>query len=415
MNNIETSSSKTNVASTKNISAFLVVLSLILGLSLGILIATFFNSISNSAIKNETPASSIFDSAYIDEIYSKFQKEYIGELPNKDELTYGVVKGIISSLNDPYTYFLNPEESKSYLESRNPDFEGIGVTLKFANNNTEVETVLKGLPAEGKGIKNGDIILKVDNESVEGLTPSVVATKIRGKKGTTVKIETYRQTTSEQLTFEIVRDTIQVSNVNYKDLGNGIYKIDIVQFIDESVKEFNDSWDKTVSDVLSKNDARGIVIDLRNNPGGYVSSVKHVLEDFLVDNQVMMYEETKTSGRIEYRDYRKGRLENIPLIVLVNEGSASASEIFSAAIQDHNRGEVVGMPTVGKGVEQQVINDLPDNSMLVMVFQKWLTPNGRNITKDEPIKPDFEVQYKVEDFNNGNDTQLNKALEVLNQ
>lgn len=398
-----------------NVKVIIVSLALILGLSIGILITTAYFQLTqnNQSQRVFGENTQIFDNEFINEVYKIFQEEYIGELPDKDELTYGVVKGLISSLNDPYTFFLDPEETKDYLSSRSPNFEGIGITLRYLNNNTEVETVLSGYPAESAGIKSGDIIVRVDNESVEGIQPNVVATKIRGEKGSDVVVEVFRPSESRLIQFTITRTSIEVSNVNYEKLEEGVYRISISQFIDENVEKFNRSWNDVVNNILAEGQPKSIVVDLRNNPGGYVDSVKYVLEEFLPMNSVLMSEETREDGIITYRDQRVGKFESVELVVLVNEGSASASEIFAGAVQDNQRGSVVGNETTGKGVEQKVITDLPNDSLLIIVFQKWLTPSGRNVTKDNPIKPDLQVEFKVEDFNVGIDTQLNAALEVL--
>lgn len=398
-----------------NVKVLIVSLALILGLSLGILLTTIYFKVTqnNQSQRVYGENTQIFDTQFINEIYKIFQDEYIGEIPDKNELTYGVVKGLISSLNDPYTFFLDPEETKDYLSSRSPNFEGIGITLRYLNNNTEVETVLSGYPAESAGIKSGDIIVKVDEESVEGIQPNVVASKIRGEKGTDVVVGVYRPSESRLIEFKITRTSIEISNVNYEKLDDGVYRINISQFIDESVEKFNRSWNDVVNKILADGQPKSIIVDLRNNPGGYVDSVKYVLEEFLPLNSVLMSEETREDGVITFRDQRVGKFESVELVVLVNEGSASASEIFAGAIQDNQRGSVVGNPTVGKGVEQKVISGLPNDSLLVIVFQKWLTPSGKNVTKDNPIKPDLEVNFSTEDFNAGIDTQLNAALETL--
>lgn len=405
-----------NLASTKYVSRFLIVISLFLGLAVGVVITSVFNKLTSSTTSsiNGVSDSQIYNSQYFDEVYGLLQKEYIGQLPAKEELTYGLVKGLISSLNDPYTYFLNPDEARDYLDSRSPDFEGIGVTLRFNDNNTEVETVLSGYPAERAGMRSDDVVLSVNSESVEGMQPNLVASKIRGDKGSEVKVQVYRPEGAQLLEFTMIRETIEVSNVEAKEVKDGVYQVSIKQFVDESVDAFKSSWDRVVADITKEGTPKAVIVDLRNNPGGYVAGVKHVLEDFLSEGELMMYEENKSTGKTEYRDYRKGKLENVPVVVLVNEGSASASEIFSAAIQDNERGKVVGMPTVGKGVEQQVIDDFPDGAMLIMVFQQWLTPDGRNINKENPIKPDIEIDYTSENATKGVDPQLEKAIEVLN-
>jgi carboxyl-terminal processing protease len=400
----------------KFILSILLGISLILGFSIGFLLASalgVFNKSSNSIIGGSNNSSNVYyDNEYIDNIVKILNERYINDLPEEKDLTYGMVKGLIESLGDQYTSFLDPEEAKQYLEGRNPDFEGIGVTLSFKEGNTYIESVLGGYPAERAGFQNGDVIIEVDGIKMEGERPSSVASNIRGEKGTEVKIKVYRASSDELLDFTAIREKIDVSNINSKDLGNGVYQITITQFIDNTAEEFNKEWDKIANEIDAKN-PKSLIIDLRNNPGGYVYSVNYVLEDFLLNNQIVFQEESKDKGVVTYRDRRSGRFEDIPVIVLVNEGSASASEIFSAAIQENDRGEIVGKPTVGKGVEQTLVDDFKDDSLLILVFQKWLTPDGNNIDAENPIKPDYEVEYTNEDFEKGIDTQLEKAKELL--
>src|SRR5690606_5317289 len=293
----QTQVEQSRLPSPRYVSGFLIGISLIFGLTLGFLVSSLTTSLSGDI--NQPSTQTFYDESYLNKVYELLSDQYIGDIPDKDVITQGLIKGLISALEDEYTYFLDTEESQDYLSSRSPDFEGIGVTLKFSDQNTEVETVLSGYPAERAGIQAKDIILEVNGENTEGITPSVVASKIRGPKGTEVKLKLYRPEKAEILEISLIRENIDISNINYKSLGNGIYKIDIYQFIDQSVEEFNRSWDNVASELKSKKDLKGLVVDLRNNPGGYVYSVRYILEDFLKTNAVLMYEETKNQGRIE--------------------------------------------------------------------------------------------------------------------
>lgn len=391
-------------------------LSLIIGVVVGVVLPQIFTSpFSNlSTSNNQISSAGFLDVSYLQEVYSKIQQSYIGDIPSKEDLTYGAVKGLVESLGNEYNSFLDPEESAQYLDSRSPDIEGIGVTLKFNTEATEVETVLPGYPAEKAGLKVGDVIIKVDGTDMIGESAANVASKIRGPSGSKVKVQVLRSNgNSGVLDFEIERQKITVENINYYDLGDGNYRISITQFLDDTAEKFNARWDTVVAEVLAKN-PKGIVLDLRGNPGGFVYSVRYVAEDFLKSGEIIMQEETKNAVREVYKSRKDGRLLNIPLRVLVNEGSASASEILAAAIQDNNKGEVVGMKTVGKGVEQQVMELKQDNSLLIIVFQKWLTPNGRNVTAEDPINPNTIVEFNAEKYEaDGTDSQLEAAVEQL--
>lgn len=403
----------------KNALPFIIVVVLVLGILLGYLSTTIINNANlgtNGINFTGNSSATYYDQSYIDEIYKTLNETYLGNIPSRDELTEGMVKGLIESLKDPYTTFLTQQEAEAYNTSKDPDFEGIGVSLKFDGENTLVESVLEGNPAQSAGIMSGDVIAEVDGESTLGFSPTQVASKIRGEKGTKVALKVYRINESSQsdlIEFEIPRARIDIDNISYKNLGEGYFKINISQFTDTSAEALNASWNKVVGSILSENsNPRGIVIDLRNNPGGYVYSLRYILEEFFQNGAILMKEEKKDTQEIVYRDQRTGKFENTPISVLVNEGSASASEIFAAAVQDNDRGEVIGMKTVGKGVEQTLVQR-EDGSMLILVFQKWLTPNGKHISAEEPITPDFEIDYTNDDVKAGKDPQLDKGLEQL--
>jgi carboxyl-terminal processing protease len=407
----------------KRLLPFLSCVALILGIFIG---ATFFWALSGFGSNDQSSDDSLLQSynfyepEYIQSIVNILNEKYLGDTSNltSEEITYGMVKGLIESLGDKYTFFLDPEESEQYLSRSSGDFEGVGISLSFDGVYTYVESVLQGHPAEAAGVLPGDIILEVDGESVEDLLPGVVAQKIRGEKGSEVTLSIYRasELASEQvdsLDIKITRGTIEIDNIFWEKIDDNTVTIDIIQFSDSSAQVFIDSWDKVVSEIEEEvPNVSKIVVDLRGNPGGYVVGVKHILEEFLSSGTVIMQERTKNMEERVFRDSREGRFEDVELVVIVNDGSASASEIFASAIQDNDRGEIVGSSTVGKGVEQELIQ-LPDGSILLIVFQEWLTPNGRRITPESPITPDHEVDYSASDFRNNEDPQLDKALELV--
>lgn len=338
------------------------------------------------------------------EIWDTLEGEYIDpEEIDGQKLLYGAADGLVEGLGDKYTNYLTPEEKEDYLSSNKREFQGIGTTLAEDEGAVIIETPVDGSPAQRAGLKPSDIILKVDDEDIQGKSVIEVATMIRGDANTKVRITFYRPSTNETNEVEIVREVINLEILETKNLGNGIALLKIYQFTDETVEIFNREWDKEVNEVVQSN-PKGLVIDLRNNPGGFVDAVKYTLGEFLPQGTVVFQEETRSGKRTSFKVNRNGKLQNIPLVVLVNEGSASSSEIFAGAIQDNERGKIVGTETVGKGVEQRLVN-LSDGSMLQVVFQKWLTPKGRNISADEPITPDFEVK-EPED-------QLEKAKDLL--
>ncbi len=409
----------TNYKNSRQLVSFLTALALILGVFIGVFSSFIYNRflVTENNYNSPNKSSNYFDTRYIEGVLEIFQDKYIGDFDeikeNYNEYTYAIIKGLISNLDDRYTAFLTPKEAEAYLNQASGNFEGIGVTLAYNEYGTYVESVLKSHPAEEAGILPGDLIIFVDEENVKEKLPSEVASLIRGEKDTSVKIKVDRK--NQEIDFKITRKTIKIDNITWEKVDDKTIKINIVQFSDESIVLFNKSWEKVVEDIKKNaNSIENIIIDLRGNPGGYVSSVKYVLEEFLQENQILMQERSKKTGIVEYKDKRNGAFENKNIVVIVNEGSASAAEIFASSIQENQRGLVVGNKTVGKGVEQELIT-LPDNSMLLLVFQEWLTPKGNKITEEEPVKPDFEVEYTIEDYKNNNDTQLKKALEILNK
>jgi len=338
------------------------------------------------------------------ETWSKLENEYINSNIDEQNMIYGAVKGMVGSLNDPYTNFLTPQDTVEYEKSNKGIYEGIGATLRQDGSYVVIETVLDNSPAQKAELKANDAILEVDKASMENKTVFEVVALIRGTEGTSVELKVWRQSTQKEFVISITRTQIAVDNIEFQKLDTNIGMLTIHKFTEQDVSAFNQLWD-TVAKEIQDSNVKKLVIDLRNNPGGYVASVEYMLGDFIPKDSVIFIEENKGGLKVEHKVERTGRFLNIPIVVLVNEGSASASEIFAGAIQDYTRGKVIGAKTVGKGVEQKVLS-LSDGSILQVVFQKWLTPKGRNISKTEPITPDvIEEDYTKQEA---------KALELLN-
>jgi len=394
---------------------FLLFITIILGFGTGFVVNGFLNSAGSGYEIAET-GENVYDTQYINNIISTVDQRYLEEVPtSRKDITYEMVKGFISSLDDRYTTFYTPEEAEEYFQQSAGNFEGVGITISYNDEleYTYIETVLKGNPAEQAGLLPQDIIVAVDGEDTSDSNPSEVASLIRGEKGTEVTIDILRENSSgsfEDLSFDVTRNLIDLDSITWEKIDDETVLIDIVQFSDDSSVVFNQKWDNVVSEIEAEEGVNDVIVDLRNNPGGYVSSVIYVLEEFLDDGDVIMKERNKETIVNEYKDDREGAFEDKDIVVLVNEGSASASEIFAAAIQENEKGEIVGMPTVGKGVEQELI-DFSDGSLLLLVFQEWLTPNENRISPENPIAPDFEVDLTIEDFRNDRDPQLDKAIE----
>lgn len=342
-------------------------------------------NLSNSVSNNKDIKGSL-----VTEVLKNLQEVYINKDLDYKKIEYGMAEGIVESLEDKYTIFLNPEENKEYKENRSPELDGIGVVLNFNGEFTQVESVLDEYPAVKAGIQAGDIIIKVDDEEMTNQKPTYVSSKIKGKAGTSVKLTFLRPSTGESFEKDIERTTIKIENISHKEIEKGIYHVIINRFIDDTSAEFNKKWDDISKTVCASKENK-IIIDLRYNPGGYVDSALYLLEDFLPKESLLMNEVDRDGKTYPRYSTRSPKCADNKLAVLLNNSSASASEIFSGALKDYNRAELIGQNTVGKGLEQRVV-DLSDGSAMHIVFRKWTTPNGFNPTPEKPVEPNKLIE-----------------------
>lgn len=339
------------------------------------------------------------------EAWDLIENNYILGPLDRQKMVYGAISGMVESLGDPYSTFLTPEESAALDSDMKGVFGGIGAEVGYRDNLITVIAPLKDSPAEKAGLMAGDRIVEVDGKGTEEMNVDEVVDLIRGDKGTSVHIVVRRG--EEKLDFDIVRDTIQDKTVRWEMKDGQIAYIEITQFKQDTAKEL----DSQIPDILAQ-DPKGIVLDLRNNPGGYLDVVVEVASRFVDEGQVVVTEESGGSSEA-YKAKGGKRFGDMKIAVLINEGSASAAEILAGAIKDHGLGTLVGKKTFGKGLVQG-ISKLEDGSALKITVAKWLTPDGNNINKDG-IAPDVEVGYSDEDFDAGRDPQLEKALEIARQ
>jgi carboxyl-terminal processing protease len=336
------------------------------------------------------------------------QKKYVHtENLDGQAMSYGAVKGMVWALNDPYTEFMDPKETVEFNESLNSELEGIGAEMTMRDQLLTVVSLLKGSPAEKSGLMPDDVVLKIDGGSVENLSLIDAIDKIRGQKGTVVELTVIRKNKPDPFEVKITRDTITVESVTSTEEKPGIWHISLNQFSDDTKMEFN----RAMNDIKLKN-PKGIILDLRYNGGGYLDGAVDVLSGFIRgEKQVVsieyrdkkMNEKLKTSGNAQFPD--------LPLVVLVNRGSASASEIVAAAIQDLKRGVIMGETSYGKGTVQEV-DPLPDGSSLRFTIARWLSPDGRDINKTGVV-PDRKVELTEDDFTKKYDRQLEEAVKYL--
>ncbi|MCK5084356.1 MAG: S41 family peptidase [Candidatus Pacebacteria bacterium] len=339
------------------------------------------------------------------EAWRMIEGKYTLENLDYEKMVHGAVSGMVDSLGDPYTVFLSPQDRMMFEQDMKGSFSGIGAEIGFRDKFLTVIAPLKGSPAEKAGLLSGDKILKVDEVEIIGMNIDEAVNIIRGEKGTMVKLTIGRDGLDELKEIEIVRDIIKIETVEWEVKNRNIVYIRISQFKEETVDEF----DSQIDDIII-NDPKGIIIDLRNNPGGYVSTLEDIASRFLNNGDIIFVEDFGNKNEV-YKANGSNKFSSIPIVVLINEGSASASEIFAGALRDNNDAQLVGKTTFGKGLVQEMQN-LKDGSALKITVARWLTPNGLDINKDG-IKPDYEVEMTLEDYENNKDPQLEKALELL--
>lgn len=344
-------------------------------------------------------------------VWNEIYDIYVDEKAlNKQTMVYGAIKGMVAALNDPYTVFMNPDETKDFDASLNGTLQGIGAELSVKDQTLVVVSPLKGSPAEKAGLRPGDIVYKIDGTLTSDMTFLQAVAKIRGPKGTKVTLQIYRKDSKEKnvpFDVSIIRDEVNVESVSLEEKGDGLYYIAINQFSDSTKAEF----DNAIQKILLK-EPKGIILDLRYNGGGYLDISVQILSEFLKGKQEAVTIKKRDSKANETL-YVSGTapLGNVPLVVLVNKGSASASEIVAGAIQDHKRGLIIGEQTFGKGSVQEV-DKMPDGSSLRITIAKWYTPKGINIS-EVGITPDQVVPFTEEDMKNKKDPQMDAAMKYL--
>ena len=330
-------------------------------------------------------------------------EEYIGDI-SKKEIIEQTIKGFINGLDDEYSEYMTKEEVEDYKANQLGNYVGIGVYIsEDDDSNAIIVGVMKDSPAEKVGIKEEDIIVSVNGESVIGMGSEVVSSKVKGENGTEVNITIYRG--EEELEFTLVRQDIKVYHVEYNILENNIAYVSLLTFDEGCAEEL-----KAAFNDLKKQGVQKIILDLRYNTGGYVNEALDILDMLLNDGEIELI--TKSADGTEKIDKAKGEKEfDFEMVVLANDYSASASEILVGALKDNKRAIIVGITTYGKGVIQNFY-ELSDGGALKLTTQEFFTPDNHRINKTG-ISPDYEVKLSEEDLKNGIDSQLEKAKELL--
>jgi carboxyl-terminal processing protease len=346
------------------------------------------------------------------EAWEKLDSKYVDkEKLDKNKMFYGAIKGVVAALEDPYTFFLTPEENKQSKESLGGRFEGIGAQLGTREGMVVVIAPLPNSPALKAGVKAGDAIIEVDGVSIKGEPITQVVSKIRGTAGTTVTLKISRE--GKMLNISIIRDKIQV-NIFEVTYENKTAIVKMSQFGDNTISE----WTRVSEEIANKyssGEVSSMVLDLRDNPGGYLDAAVHISSEFLPLGELIVKQES-LSKSIDYRVKRVGVLPKIPLVVIINKGSASAAEILAGALRDQKRAKLVGEKSFGKGSVQEVL-ELAGGAGLHVTVAKWVLPggdwiNGKGITPEtEVVNTEIDKQNTVNARKS--DSQLDKALELL--
>lgn len=345
------------------------------------------------------------------EVWQLLSEKYVDRTKlNVQKMYYGAIKGMVAALDDPYTVFLTPEENKMSKDDLGGKFEGIGAQLGLKNGQIVVVAPLKNSPAEKAGVKAGDAILEVDGKKTDKWTLFEAVSKIRGKGGTTVALTLLRG--GKELTVEIQRGEINVASVEIT-YERGVAIVKLTRFGDDTQK----IWDETVQDVArqyNKGTVKGMVLDLRDNPGGYLEGSVYISSEFLPYGTLVVSQEQLDKKSQKHTVMRNGKLTDIPLVVLVNKGSASAAEIVAGALQDHKRARLIGEKTFGKGSVQEAV-DLNKGAGIHITVAKWILPKGTWINS-KGVTPEIVIENKEDEQNTltrQTDIQLEKGLEEV--
>lgn len=337
------------------------------------------------------------------------EKKYVDSKElNQQNMVYGAIKGLVGSLDDPYSLFMTPEETKQFLQDMEGSFEGIGAEVGIRNNVLTIIAPLKGMPAEKAGLRAGDRVIKIDNTLTSDLTLDQAVRLIRGPRSTQVVLTVVRSNNGlDTHKITITRAKIDIPSVDWELKEQNIAYINLSQFSEDTEKEF-----KKISKEIIASNAKQIILDLRNNPGGYLNVAIKLAGYFLPKNYVVVTEDygDKAENK-EHRTSGKGELKDYETVILVNQGSASASEILAGALHEHRNIQLIGEKTFGKGSVQE-LSSLQNNSALRITVAKWLLPNGINI-HEQGIEPDIKVEITQEDYDKNQDPQLEKAIGIL--
>jgi len=334
------------------------------------------------------------------------------------KMIYGAISGMVKSFDDPYTVFFNPEQGKKFVEDVKGSFEGIGAEIGQRKGQLLIIAPLEGTPAQKAGLRPGDKIIKINEKITTDLTVDEAVNLIRGPKGTDVTLTIFRDEWVESKDITITRATIEVPSLKWELLvstgeaggkDSDIVHIKLYHFSEKASSDFK----KAAAEIL-KSQAKKIILDLRGNPGGYLEISQDIASWFLEKGQIVAIEDFGLkSEKEEFRANGNAKFLEWPLVILINQGSASASEILAGALRDNRGVKLIGEKTFGKGSVQELA-ELKGGSSLKITVAKWLTPKGVSIN-EQGLEPDIKIEMTEKDFEEGKDSQLDKAVEVIKE
>jgi len=366
---------------------------------------------SEAIIQNKVSPDKSIDFALFWKVWDLLKEKYVdNQKLDAHALVYGAIKGMLAASGDPYTTFFDPKENQVFNEDISGIFDGIGAEMGIRDEILTIIAPLEGMPAEKAGLLSGDKVIKIDDQSTASMTLEEAVGKIRGARGTEVVLTIFRTGQEEYQTITVKRDAILVKSVRFEKKENDTLSyIRVNRFGDETEKEFKEAVKQTL---IQK--PLGLIIDLRNNPGGFLETSIDMASLMLPKGKIVVMEEDSKGKRKELLSRGGDVLSTLPTVVLINEGSASASEILAGALKD-NRDNVtlIGEKSYGKGSVQELIPVGKDTAVKITVA-RWLTPKGQQINT-VGISPDIEIKLTLDDVKEKRDTQINKAFEVLKE
>jgi carboxyl-terminal processing protease len=355
--------------------------------------------------RGNSPATSA-DYSLLWEALDTLNNKFVDRPLDQQQLLYGAIHGLVDAAGDPYTTFLDPDEAEKFQEQLRGSFEGIGSEIGTKNNQIIIVAPLEDSPASRAGLLAGDTVLEIDGESTYGMSTNDAVTKIRGRSGTQVKLLIVHKDSTDSLEVTITRAKIEIKSVKLETKqanGKRIAYIKVNQFGNDTKALLDDAVVQ-----ITRGDFDGIILDLRNNPGGYLETAVSTISNWMDDGSIALKEIGYNNSENIYRTNGVPRLKGIKTVLLVNEGSASASEIVAGALQDYKVATLVGEKTFGKGSVQE-LDVLKDDSEIKVTIAKWYTPNGRGIDKIG-LDPDIVIERTAEDSQASRDPQMDRAL-----